>query len=201
MPLNLIAAEASHLAEAVEAGDWICVLIEEALTGKLDLKNWPDVIAGREKVYVTDAKSVFDYLEKDANSTSSDKRMAIEGALLRETVRKPRSHVRWIDGQQNIANVLTKAGAEKDTLRAFLRDGILSLSQTEENQRLKERKRQERQLRREVVRSSNQKSVQQEARRRAAVAEAEQMLSEENTMGVKAALGALWTAHVLPLNV
>ena len=30
---STLAAEASHLAEAVEAGDWITVLPEEALTG------------------------------------------------------------------------------------------------------------------------------------------------------------------------
>ena len=44
---------------------------------------------------------------------SSDKRMAIEGALLRETVRKLRAFTRWIDGQQKFSNILTKAGAGK----------------------------------------------------------------------------------------
>ena len=47
---STLAAEASHLAEAVEMGDWVTVLLEEALTGELDLKNWPDVIARRESV-------------------------------------------------------------------------------------------------------------------------------------------------------
>ena len=111
---STLAAEASHLAEAVESGDWIIVLFK-ALTGEVDLKNWPTVIEKRQRVYVTDAKSVFGYLQKDATSTSSDKRMAIEGALLREVVRKPGACTRWIDGQQNVSNVLTKAGAEKDT--------------------------------------------------------------------------------------
>lgn len=64
---------------------------------------------------------------------------SIEGALLRETVRKPNSHVRWIDGVQNIANVLTKSNAEKDTLREFLRSGMLWLVQTEANKQIKER--------------------------------------------------------------
>ena len=144
---STLAAEASHLAEAVEAGDWITVLLEEALTGSLDLRGWPEIIGRREKVYVTDARSVYDYLAKDANSTSSDKRMAIEGALLREAVRRPHSHVRWIDGQQNIADVLTKEKADKTTLQQYLRDGLICLTQTEANQRLKERKRVERQQR------------------------------------------------------
>lgn len=144
---STLAAEASHLAEALEAGDWCICLLEEALSGKLDLKNWPEVIRRRRRVYVTDARSVCGYLHKDATSTSTDKRMAIEGALLRETVRQEGAMVRWIDGLQNIADVLTKALTDKSCLKKFLRDGIISLVQTEENQALKEKKRGDRQKR------------------------------------------------------
>ena len=76
---------------------------------------------------MTDAKSVFDYLHKDATSTSTDKRMAIEAALLRETVCQSNADVRWLDGQLNISNVLTKANAEKETLREFLKAGKTTL--------------------------------------------------------------------------
>ena len=161
---STLAAEASHLAEAVEAGDWIIVLLEEALSGKINLRDWPSVIQQRQRVYVTDARSVYDYLERDATSTSSDKRMAIEGALLRETVRQPGASVRWIDGQQNMANVLTKNNAEKETLRTFLRDGMIGLTQSEANAKLKLRKQAERAKRKEI-KSSDQtsKKVQKEA--------------------------------------
>ena len=144
---STLAAEASHLAEAVEAGDWVIVLLEEALSGELNLAAWPEIIEKRRRAYITDARSVYDYLEKDATSTSSDKRMAIEGALLRETVRRPGASTHWIDGAQNIANVLTKANAEKDTLREFLRTGMMTFAQTKENAELKEKKRLERQRR------------------------------------------------------
>ena len=180
---STLAAEASHLAEAVEAGDWITVLLEEALTGQLDLKNWPELLARREKVYVTDARSVYDYLAKDANSTSSDKRMAIEGALLREAVRRPHSHIRWIDGMQNIADVLTKALADKNILRQFLRDDLLSLVQTPENQRLKEKKRAERQGRKAALKETGIKEAQNAARVQQAVKEAENILKEEEESG------------------
>ena len=166
---STLAAEASHLAEAVEAGDWVTALLEEALNGNIDLRNWSSVIEKRQRVYVTDAKSVFDYLQKDATSTSSDKRMAIEGALLRETVRKPGSSVRWIDGMQNIANVLTKANAEKETLREFLRTGTMSLVQTAAN-RLKEKKKAERQRRHQVKKADTSLKDEQNAERRAQVA-------------------------------
>jgi hypothetical protein len=102
-----------------------------------DLRNWTDVIQQRKRIYVTDARSVFDYLHKEACSTSSDKRMAIEGALLRETVRKEGADVRWIDGQQNMANVLTKVNTDKTILNQFLRDGLFSLIQTDANRQQK----------------------------------------------------------------
>ena len=162
----------------MEAGDWAIVLLEEALTGQLDLKNWDKLIEKRRRAYVTDARSVFDYLAKDSTSTSSDKRMAIEGALLRETVRKDNAHVKWIDGQQNIANVLTKANAEKDTLKEFLRTGLMSLVQTEANQRLKERKREERQRRKAKQEVQDSKTDEKHARREAAVREVQELGSD-----------------------
>lgn len=45
---------------------------------------------------------------------------------------------------QNIADVLTKAGASKDVPRKYLRGGYLSLPQTEENRQLKDAKMSER---------------------------------------------------------
>ena len=175
---STLAAEASHLAEAVEAGDWIIVLLEEALSGEVDLKNWQEVIERRQRVYVTDARSVYDYLQKDATSTSTDKRMAIEGALLRETVRRHGASVRWIDGMQNIADVLTKENAEKDTLREFMRTGRLSLVQTEANKQIKEKKRMERQKRR-VKQSDDKEDVNQQLRRERQKKLAEKLKGEE----------------------
>ena len=94
---STLASEASHLFSAVEAGDWLVVVLAECLEGAIDFQNWDKIVEARRKVYVTDAQSVYDYLQKESNSTSSDKRMAIEGALLRETVRRPGAFVRWIE--------------------------------------------------------------------------------------------------------
>lgn len=55
-------------------------------------------------VWVTDARSVYDNLAKESMSTSEDKRMAIEAALLRETLAKPSAHLRWIDVSHNVAS-------------------------------------------------------------------------------------------------
>ena len=75
-----------------------------------------------------------------------------------------------MDGAQNIANVLTKHGAEKDTLREFLRSGMMSLSQTPENAAIKEKKREERAKRKEV-KHQNQELKDRVIRERLDVAE------------------------------
>ena len=177
---STLAAEASHLAKAVETGDWCCCLLEEALSGELNLKDWPSIIQRRRRIYVTDARSVYDYLQKDSNSTSSDKRMAIEGALLRETVKQPGAFVRWIDGMQNIANVLTKANAEKETLREFLRTGTMTLIQSEPNKILKEKKRQQRQKRSVATTAAKEAKQVDLQRRKQVAAEIEKSASDSS---------------------
>ena len=77
-------------------------------------------------------------------------------------------------GPQNIANVLTKSNAEKDTLREFLRSGKTCLTQTDANKELKARKQLERQNRRKV-KNENQEHRQalSQARRAEAAREVE----------------------------
>ena len=165
---STLAAEAGHLADAVEHGDWLIVFLQEMLDGYVDLRNWEQVVSQRKRVYVTDARSVYDYLSKDGTSTSSDKRMAIEGALLRETVKRPNAHVRWIDGLQNIADILTKFGADEEVFKQFMRDGLLCLTQTEANKKTKEKKQAQRAARKKVTKSEEEKSKKRAARRQQA---------------------------------
>ena len=176
---STLAAEASHLSEAVEAGDWLAVLLDEALHGEQDLKRWDRIVEQRKRVYVTDSQSVFDYLHKDSTSTSSDKRMAIEGALLRETVRRPHAEVRWIDGEQNLADILTKPRVDKGLLMEFMRTGLLSLVQTEANKELKEKKRAQRQARKKVVKSDEKKWKERNDRIQKVAAEMKQRAADD----------------------
>ncbi|CAK0841114.1 unnamed protein product [Prorocentrum cordatum] len=114
---STVAAEASHLADAAEAIDWAAVLFREATNVSVDLINWQGEVQRLPRFWATGAKS------------SKDKRMAIEGALLREVLRCEGTHLRWIDGSQNIADVLTKLGVDKVYLYKVLREARWSLVQ------------------------------------------------------------------------
>ncbi|CAK0828997.1 unnamed protein product, partial [Prorocentrum cordatum] len=126
---STLAAEATHLADAVEAVDWAAVLFREAMNVSVDLLNWQGEVQRLPRFWATDAKSVYDHLTKEGSAKSKDKRMAIEGALLREVLRCENTHLRWIDGSQNIADVLTKLGVDKVYLYKVLREAKWSLVQ------------------------------------------------------------------------
>ena len=118
---------------------------------------------------MTDAQSVYDYLTKDGTSQSKDKRMAIEGALLRETMRQPGASARWIDGLQNIADVLTKIGADKVYFWKTMRDSRFSLVQDAGCAAIKETKRAQRAARK--VTAKVDKDAAKEVRRQHAAKE------------------------------
>ena len=148
----------------------------------MDRSSFGGFVERRPLVYVTDARSVYDHLAKDALSTSTgtDKRMAIEGALLRETVKRPGASVRWIDGVQNIADVLTKANVDKSLLHQFIKTGRLSLVQTEQNKALKEKKQQERLNRKVKKDDSGFKQMARDARKGQIAAEVAKELSSSD---------------------
>ena len=127
---STLAAEASHLAAAVETADWVAMLVAELRTRcQLDLARWSEHVDEVQRVWVTDAKSVYDHLTKESSTAAKDRRMAIEGALLRETLARRNAGLRWVDGSQNVADILTKLVLEEDYFWCFIRDAAWSLVQ------------------------------------------------------------------------
>ena len=114
---------------------------------RVNLKKWQDFATLTPRFWATDCKSVYDYLTKEGTSKSKDKRMAIEGALLKETLMTSYTTLRWIDGSQNIADVLTKLGVDKTYLYRVLRSAMWSLVQDASAAATKAKKSQQRAVR------------------------------------------------------
>ena len=148
-----LAAEAAHLAEGVEQADWLCVFMAEVLDEEpVSMRNWQDAVDRRKRIWCVDARSVYDYLTKEGTGHTKDRRMAIEGALLKEALQREKAVLRWIDGTQNIADILTKIGVDKAYLIHVLSTGMWTLVQQREAARMKEKKRNARLKRRERFR-------------------------------------------------
>ena len=112
---------------------------------------------------------------------SSDKRMAIEGALLREAVRLPLASIRWIDGVQNIADILTKQGADKTYFRRVLLSSQMCLTQDEESARLKAQKRAQHHRRKVDTAEKDRLVEEKRSQRRVRIAAAVREMVDEST--------------------
>ena len=115
---STLAAEASHLANAVEIVDWAAVFLQEILRRKVDLRCWQLEAARVKRFWATDCKSVYDYLTKEGSGMSKDKRMAIEGALLKETLRQQPKRKAREEGCQSCCSAKKRAAAMREFERA-----------------------------------------------------------------------------------
>ena len=98
--------------------------MEEIRQSDFDLREWQTYIDRTKQIWITDAKSVFEYLNNESSGgPSKDKRMAIEGALLKESLCRPNKELKLIDGTQNIPELLTKRGLDKSYVRKVVEEG------------------------------------------------------------------------------
>ena len=147
---STLAAEASHLADSVEASEWLAVLLAELNTPTLNLQDWQAAVHSRTRVFLTDAKSVFDYVTLEGTSHSRDKRMAIEGALLREAMAQPRTSLKWVDGSQNLADIVTKDHCDLDYFKQHLASNDITWKQSQAAADMKAKKASQRSKRKEA---------------------------------------------------
>lgn len=177
---STLAAEASHLASAMEITDWVAMLLCEFRLGKAcDLRVRPLHIESINRVWVTDARSVCDHLTRESVSSSKDKRRVIEAALLRETLSKPTEHLRWIVGSHNVADGLTKLNVDESYFLQFMRTAKWTLMQDPLAAAAKEKKREARRGRK-VQANNSVKEELRSARRAAAVREVITIVDESD---------------------
>ena len=120
------AAEVMGLSEAFAQGGWVRALWSEMVLG-LSPHEW----RGRKEVTplisVTDSKGSYDYLCSGTVSPSEDRRSAIDLAIIRENLSRPRMFLRWIDGKAQLADGLTRLHGNGDLLRAVCQQAFTEL--------------------------------------------------------------------------
>ena len=121
---STLAAEALATGEGVGALDWFRVFWEWLVVPDFRLAEW-EGIQGRPALVLTDCKSVFDSLQQLWSSNAkSDKRTSIDLALIRESLSRDYSRIRWIDTRVQLADSMTKGSASPAFLRKTLLDGM-----------------------------------------------------------------------------
>ena len=101
---STLAAETLAATEAVDSAYMINELLSEIL---------PE--SGNRKIIVhTDNKSLYDTVR--TSNVTSDKRLRVDIASLRETIEKDGVSMKWIQSEHQLADALTKQGASKAKL-------------------------------------------------------------------------------------
>ena len=135
--------ETQAMLQSIAEVDWLQVMMRDATHHDVELREWrsslsPHMLVMKSDIRacsrqpqcsVTDAKSLFDSLQKEHPAGRQDRRSSLELAIIVRDLQETRSMVRWVPHQKMIVDALTKA----DPLKAggatdhFLKSGRLSL--------------------------------------------------------------------------
>ena len=78
------------------------------------LENYEQFLTARPSVLVTDCKSLYDATHKEGSApASTDKRLAIELAIVKAKAVSGETDLRWIHARYQIAHCLTKHASRK----------------------------------------------------------------------------------------
>ena len=143
--------ETQAMLQGVNEVDWLQVMYRDATAHDVRLASWRNSLSphmlvmrgqcelgGRQQqCTVTDAKSLFDCLLKENPSGKQDRKSALELAIILRDLQETRSMVRWVPHQKMVVDSLTKDDPSRanDALNHFLRTGLLSLVDVQEELR------------------------------------------------------------------
>ena len=109
-----LAAETCSMSTCQEHLDWMRTMWEQMTRGEFVLENHEQFLTARPSILVTDCKSLYDAIHKEgAAPASTDKRLAIELAIVKEKAVSGETDLRWIDARYQIADCPTKHASRK----------------------------------------------------------------------------------------
>ena len=94
--------------------DWMRTMWEQMTRSEFVLENYEQFLTARPSILVTDCKSLYDAIHKEgAAPASTDKKLAIELAMVKAKAVSGETDLRWIDARYQIADCLTKHASRK----------------------------------------------------------------------------------------
>ena len=99
-----LAAETCSVSTCQEHLDWMRTMWEQMTRGEFVLENYEQFLTVGPSILVTDCKSLYDAIhEEGAAPASTDKRLAIELAIVKAKAVSGETDLRWIDARHQIA--------------------------------------------------------------------------------------------------
>ena len=129
--VNTLSAECQSLVHGIGHIHWHRYLLLELMGTTMESKDWERHLAAIPYVSVVDSRSLYDCINKLVCTYSQveDKRTAIDIAILKDDLYRSGGSLRWVAGDNMIADPLTKK-MNSDFLRCVCNTGYWSLSET-----------------------------------------------------------------------
>ena len=128
--------------------DGIRTMWEQMTRGELVLENYEQFLTARPSILVTDRNSLYDAAihKEGAAPASTDKRLAIELAIVKTKAVSRETDLRWIDARYQIADCLTKHASRKSeaVLQKILQEAQWRITAEED---MLDKRKQEREIR------------------------------------------------------
>ena len=94
--------------------DWMRTMWEQMTRSEFVLENYEQFLKARPSILVTDCEGFYDAIHKEgAAPASTDKRLAIELAIVKAKAVFGETDLRWIGARYQIADCLTKHASRK----------------------------------------------------------------------------------------
>ena len=127
--------------------DWMRTMREQMTRSEFVFENYEQFLMARPSILVTDCKSLYDAIHKEgAAPASTDKRLAIELAIIKAKAVSSETDLRWIDARYQIADCLTKHASRKSeaVLQKILQEAQWRITAEED---MLDRRKREREIR------------------------------------------------------
>lgn len=126
---STLSAEAQSMSVASSMLEWSHLMLSEALDGNRLAQSLWQGLGNRMTMLVTDCKSLYDHLQSQSAPGLDDRRTGIDIIILRDSIARMKSTLRWIPTDRMLADALTKESPEAfDLLRACLRSSRYQIS-------------------------------------------------------------------------
>ena len=112
-----------------------------------------------ECAMVTDCKGLYDAVQRETIQQATDKRVAIEGLLIKDMLKDLRCNWRWVSSERQLADGMTKVGARQAFVERF-KGGYIQLVADESYQAAKKKSREARERTVQETRGSQSKVAQ-----------------------------------------
>ena len=121
-------------------------MFDQLTRSEFVLENCEQFLKARPSMLVTDCKSSYDAIHKGAAPASTDKRLAIELAMVKAKAVSGETDMRWIDARYQILDCLTKHASRKSetVLQKVLHEAQWRITAEED---MRDRRKQEQEIR------------------------------------------------------